>query len=124
MMSLIVVLLVSGLVLFYLRATRNRRLDWLRKLQLVGTWLGQDETILRLAGRLDKGTYELMEKEHRTAGNWRLVGHTMFLENSGIEVSYDLRLFRPGSIGLTDSSGSARVYEKKNDNVVSLNRGN
>ena len=123
-MSLIVVLLISGLVLFYLRATRNRRLDWLRKLQLVGTWLGQDETILRLAGRLDKGTYELIEKEHRTAGNWRLVGHTMFLENSGIEVSYDVRLFRPGSIGLTDSSGSGRVYEKKNDNVVSLNRGN
>ncbi len=124
MMSLIVVLLVSGLVLFYLRATRNRRLDWLRKLQLVGTWLGQDETILRLAGRLDKGTYELIKEKDRTAGNWRLVGHTMFLENSGIEVSYDLRLFRPGSIGLTDSSGSARVYEKKNDNVVSLNRGN
>ena len=123
-MSLIVVLLISGLVLFYLRATRNRRLDWLRKLQLVGTWLGQDETILRLAGRLDKGTYELIEKEHRTAGNWRLVGHTMFLENSGIEVSYDVRLFRPGSIGLTDSSGSGRVYEKKNDNVVALNRGN
>ena len=121
-MSLVVVLLVSGLVLFYLRASRNRRLSWLRRLQLVGTWVSQDETVLRLAGSLDKGRFELVQEAVRTTGYWRLVGHTLYLEESGQAVSYDLRLFRPGSIGLTDSSGVGRIYEKENDNVVTFDR--
>ena len=121
-MSLVVVLLVSGLVLFYLRASRNRRLGWLRRLQLVGTWVSQDETVLRLAGSLDGGRYELVREAVRATGNWRLVGHTLYLEESGQEVSYDLRLFRPGNIGLTDSSGVGRIYEKENDNVVAFGR--
>lgn len=121
-MSLVVVLLVSGLVLFYLRASRNRRLDWLRKLQLVGTWVSQDESVLRLAGSLDKGRFELVQETVRTTGDWRLVGHTLYLKESGLEVSYDLRLFRPGSLGLTDSSGVGRIYEKENDNVVAFDR--
>ena len=121
-MSLVVVLLVSGLVLFYLRASRNRRLGWLRRLQLVGTWVSQDETILRLAGSLDGGRFELVREAVRTTGDWRMEGHTLYLEESGQEVSYDLRLFRPGSIGLTDSSGVGRIYEKENDNVVAFDR--
>ena len=122
MMSLVIVLLVSGLVIFYLRASRNRRRDWLRRLQLVGTWVSHDEEILRLAGSLDKGRYELIRETVRRTGDWRLVGHTLYLEESGVGVSYDLRLFRPGSMGLTDSSGVGRVYEKKNDNVVAFDR--
>ena len=121
-MSLVVVLLVSGLVLFYLHASRNRRLGWLRRLQLVGTWVSQDETILRLAGSLDGGRFELVREAVRTTGDWRMEGHTLYLEESGQEVSYDLRLFRPGSIGLTDSSGVGRIYEKENDNVVAFDR--
>ena len=76
MMSIVVVILVTALVLFYVRTSRNRRLNWLRRLQLVGTWKGKEGQILRLSGRLDQGTFEWLQEETRRSGTWRLVGHT------------------------------------------------
>ena len=122
MMSLVVVVLAAGLVLFYLRASRNRRLNWLQRLQLVGTWKGQEGQVLRLSGRLDKGTFEWLQEETRSSGTWRLVDHTLFLRENGVEQPYDIRLFQPGSIGLTDARGIGRVFERENDNVIAFGR--
>ena len=122
MMSIVVVILVAGLVLFYLRASRNRRLNWQRRLQLTGTWKGQDEQILRLSGILDKGNFEWLEGGERSSGTWRLVGHILFLRETGLEEPYDVRLFQPGSIGLTDAKGIGQVFEKENDNVIAFGR--
>ena len=122
MMSMVVVILVAGLVLFYLRASRNRRLNWQRRLQLAGTWKGQDDQILRLSGRLDKGNFEWLEGGERSSGTWRLVGNTLFLRDSGVEESYDIRLFQPGTIGLTDAKGIGQIFEKENDNVIAFGR--
>ena len=121
-MSIALVILVAGLVLFYLRASRNRRLNWLQRLQLVGTWKGQEGQVLRLSGRLDQGTFEWLQEETRSSGTWRLVGHTLFLRENGVEQPYDIRLFQPGRIGLTDAKGIGRVFEKENDNVVAFGR--
>ena len=122
MMSIVVVILVTGLVLFYLRASRNRRLNWLRRLQLVGTWKGKEGQILSLSGRLDKGTFEWLHEETAYSGTWRLVGHTLFLRENGLEELYDVRLFQPGSIGLTDVKGTGQVFEKENDNIIAFGR--
>ena len=122
MMSIVVVILVAGLVLFYLRASRNRRLNWQRRLKLTGTWKGQDDQILRLSGRLDKGRFEWLEGGERSSGTWRLVGNTLFLRESGVEEPYDIRLFQPGTIGLTDAKGIGQIFEKENDNVIAFGR--
>ena len=122
MMSIVVVILVTALILFYVRTSRNRRLNWLRRLQLVGTWKGKKGQILRLSGRLDKGTFEWLQEETRHSGTWRLVGHTLFLRETGLEEPYDVRLFQPGSIGLTDAKGVGQVFEKENDNVIAFGR--
>ena len=122
MMSIVVVILVAGLVLFYLRASRNRRLNWQRRLKLTGTWKGQDDQILRLSGRLDKGSFEWREGGERSSGTWRLVGNTLFLQDSGVEEPYDIRLFQPGTIGLTDAKGIGQIFEKENDNVIAFGR--
>ena len=122
MMSIVVITLVAGLVLFYLRASRNRRLNWQRRLQLTGTWKGQDDQILRLSGRLDKGSFEWLEGGERSSGTWRLVGNTLFLRDSGVEEPYDIRLFQPGTIGLTDAKGIGQIFEKENDNVIAFGR--
>ena len=122
MMSIVVVILVAGLVLFYLRASRNRRLNWQRRLKLTGTWKGQDDQILRLSGRLDKGSFEWLEGGERSSGTWRLVGNTLFLRDSGVEEPYDIRLFQPGTIGLTDAKGIGQIFEKENDNVIAFGR--
>ena len=121
-MSLVVVVLVAGLVLFYLRASRNRRLNWLQRLQLVGTWKDQEGQVLRLSGRLDKGTFEWLQEETRSSGTWRLVDHTLFLRENGVEQPYDIRLFQPGSIGLTDAKGIGGVFQRENDNVIAFGR--
>ena len=122
MMSIVVVILVAGLVLFYLRASRNRRLNWQRRLKLTGTWKGQDDQILRLSGRLDKGSFEWLKGGDRSSGTWRLVGNTLFLRDSGVEEPYDIRLFQPGTIGLTDAKGIGQIFEKENDNVIAFGR--
>ena len=122
MMSIVVVILVAGLVLFYLRASRNRRLNWQRRLQLAGTWKGQDDQVLRLSGRLDRGNFEWLQGGERSSGTWRLVGNTLFLRDSGVEEPYDIRLFQPGTIGLTDAKGIGQIFEKENDNVIAFGR--
>ena len=122
MMSIVVVILVAGLVLFYLRASRNRRLNWQRRLQLAGTWKGQDDQVLRLSGRLDKGNFEWLQGGERSSGTWRLVGNTLFLRDSGVDEPYDIRLFQPGTIGLTDAKGVGQIFEKENDNVIAFGR--
>ena len=121
-MSIVVVILVTALVLFYVRTSRNRRLNWLRRLQLAGTWKGKEGQILRLSGRLDRGTFEWLQEETRRSGTWRLVGHTLFLRETGLENPYDVRLFQPGSIGLTDGKGIGQVFEKENNNVIAFGR--
>ena len=39
-----------------------------------------------------------------------------------MEQPYDIRLFQPGSVGLTDTKGIGRVFEKENDNVITFGR--
>jgi hypothetical protein len=123
MMSLVLVFLVSGLVFLYVRASRNRRLEWLKRLQLVGAWTSEEDVRLILSGNMERGDFELVQGADKSVGTWQLVGHALHLKEAQTENIYDVRLFRAGNIGLTDSTGVGRVYEKENDNVVAFDRG-
>ena len=39
-----------------------------------------------------------------------------------MEEPYDIRLFQPGTIGLTDAKGIGQIFEKENDNVIAFGR--
>ncbi len=126
---------VAAVTAFWMRSARRRRLDWLRALNLVGKWeLDAAPTNgspalrrwLTLSGDLAGGTYVARDAEVTQRGNWRLRGHTLYLEPTEGDgavttpASYELRLFDKGKIGL-DGPGRAReVYVKRESNVVPL----
>jgi hypothetical protein len=122
-MSLLVVIAITAVVVVYVRTSRKQRTLWLQKLDLLGCWQWDsgDET-LTLAGEPDGGTFARAQGDETVRGEWRLVGHDMHLTVHGRTDGYDLRLFRPGCIGLEDTSGQGRIYEKAGANVVSLDQ--
>lgn len=132
---------VSLLAFSALRASRRARSDWLRSLNLPGTWhLDASADAIRrsltLSGEPASGSYVAKDGDAVERGRWRLRGHTLHLlpaeggaEASadahasgaqGAATSYDLRLFEPGRIGL-DGPGRAReIYIKRESNVIPL----
>lgn len=122
-MSVLVVIAVTALVVFYVRASRKARAQWLTKLDLLGCWQWDsgDES-LTLVGTPGEGTFARVTGAQTVRGEWRLHGHDLYLVTQAGAQRYDLRLFRPGCIGLKDASGQGRVYEKAGDNVVPLHR--
>lgn len=133
-MSLLVVVLIAGLVFFYVRGTRQARLGWLRKLDLPGRWLAVpaegdtadeagDAEELILKGQIAQGDYVWVQQGKIQQGRWRVSGSQLELQQSG-ETSQvlDLHLFKPGQIGLEDQEGRRRLFHKALDNVVPLRR--
>ena len=123
------------LVAFWVRASRRRRLEWLRALNLVGKWeldlpnAGADQAqrrSLTLSGDLDAGTYVARDGDAVQRGNWRLRGHTLTLEPTegdgplSAAASFDLRLFDKGKIGLDGPGREREVYVKRENNVIPL----
>jgi hypothetical protein len=119
--SFLVVIAVTVLVVVFVRSSRKQRAQWLQKLDLLGRWQWDsgDET-LTLSGALDHGTFVREVERSQVRGDWQLVGHELRLVSQDGTETFDLRLFRPGCIGLEDASGRGRVYEKTSDNVVPL----
>jgi hypothetical protein len=124
-MSLILVVLVAGVAYFWLRGTKLSRLHWLERLDLPGTWRWQDhDGTLELAGELSHGTFRKLEEGSILSGEWQLVGHELRLElSAAATITYDLRYFDAGKIGLRGADEESRIYVKTPNNVVPLRRG-
>lgn len=123
-LSLVVVIIVTAGVFFYVRASRGARRKWLEQLDLPGVWHWRDgDARLSLGGGLDRGQFELREGEGVWRGEWSLTGHTIYLQGHSRSESMDLHMFQRGSIGLEDSSGVRRVFSKEAGNVVALRPG-
>lgn len=127
-MSFFVVAAVAVVVFFWVKATRQARRDWLKKVELPGRWLAEDgdadyRAELSLQGGLDAGEFLLQRDGQSWRGQWRLQGHTLTLSGEGREQTLDLHFFSPGSIGLEDEQGKRRLYNKLADNVVQLRGG-
>ena len=128
-MPLLVTTLVIVLVFVFLRMNRQARLRWLRQVDLPGLWHEQDSGSartpreLRLLGSIATGDYRLLEGEHEQRGQWRLQGDELLLTPEQGEVeAFSLRLFKSGQISLQGAEGDARLFHKKVDNVVSMQR--
>ena len=123
-MAFVVVVLVAVLAFFYVRSARRARQEWIRKLNLPGDWRWRDgDAVLRLAGRLDGGRFELNESGQVWRGDWSLTGNEMVLSGGERLERMDLHLFTPGRIGLEDERGVRRVFDRDAGNVVPLRIG-
>ena len=119
---------VVALVVLWLRGTRRARREWLRQLNLVGTWdLDSDgmTCTLRFAGNLAEGTYLVRVRdstgiESSERGDWRVVGHTLELTTQGRTERHDLRYFDTGKIGIDGPKHEREIYIKRADNVIPL----
>ena len=121
MLPLLVVTLVALAAVVWLRGARRNRLAWLRKLNLPGHW--QSETgVLHFSGNGGAGTYILTEGATKEQGRWNLQGHDLILTPDAEESAkrYDLRLFKPGKIGIDGPGLTRRIYQRQTDNVVPL----
>ena len=127
-MSVLVVLLVAVAAYLYVRTSRQARIAWLHKLDLPGRWYGERSaadgqvTELTLNGQADSGEFVRKSGDTIWKGSWRLHGHTLTLTGAGGngEETFELHYFKPGSIGLEESSGKRQVLTKSSDNIVSL----
>ena len=126
-MSAVVTAAVVVLVFIYLRMNRQARLRWLQQIDLPGLWREQVKTgqaeasELRLLGGIASGEYRLLEGDEEQRGQWQFRGDELVLSpRQGDTRALTLRLFKPGEISLQDASGTAQLFHKQTDNVVSL----
>lgn len=118
---------VALVVLRWARATKRARGEWLRALNLSGRWERQPgggngaARSLTFTGELAAGRYEAKDGEAVCRGDWRLRGHTLTLAPAdGPATEFDLRLFKPGEIGLDGPGREREIYRRSSDNVVAL----
>ena len=123
--SVIVVILVALAAYSWLRATQKNRQQWLRRLDLPGTWHREGSSgVLELSGGLSHGQYRIEDPERAESGEWRLEGHTLQLipTGRGQPLDYDLRLFNDEKIGIDGPGREHRIYVRVPSNVVNLHR--
>lgn len=121
---LALVIIVALGVVVWTRSTRQNRRRWLERLDLPGIWAWEDQDgELELSGGLDAGRYRLRDGGAEEQGNWRLQGHALILSrDAGAAATFDLRLFKAGTIGIHGPGRERRIYVKKRANVVPLRR--
>ncbi len=119
-MSVLITLLVAGLVVVYLRSNRKARADWLQNLSLPGDWISQrDGSQLSLAGGFDSGEFIRKSETSSDSGRWRYHGDTLTM-NGERQYSFAVQMFQPGVISLIGEDGTAELFHKQSNNVVSL----
>ena len=125
MASLLVVVAVAILVVFWVQGARRNRLRWLQRLDLPGIWQWDDEKgTLELSGELHAGSYRFREPQADEQGTWELRGHELLLTSNLDKTprAYELRFFDSGRIGLDGPGRARRVYVKEPSNIVPLRR--
>lgn len=119
-MSVLITLLVAGLLAIYLRSNRKARARWLQDLSLPGHWVSQrDGSHLSLSGSFDSGQFVRQGERSNDRGYWRYQGDTLTL-NGERQRSFAVQMFQPGVISLTAEDGTAELFHKQSNNVVSL----
>lgn len=123
-------LMAIALLLFtWYSRTSTARQKWLSSLELPGSWAqdtpqdGQDPVFFSFNGELSKGTYEFRRMDTVRQGNWRISQSSLILsDTSGDEVSYEIRFFDKGKIGLDGEDLDHQSFSKQTDNIVPLRR--
>jgi hypothetical protein len=103
-----------------LRSNRKARARWLQDLSLPGHWVSQrDGSHLSLSGSFDSGQFVRQGERSNDRGDWRYQGDTLTL-NGERQHSFAVQMFQPGVISLTAEDGTAELFHKQSNNVVSL----
>jgi hypothetical protein len=72
-----------------------------------------------LAGSFDSGEFVCQGETSNDSGHWRYQGDRLTL-NGTHQQSFTVQMFQPGVISLTAEDGTAELFHKQSDNVVSL----
>ena len=128
MTTYLLLAVVVGAVVFYVRGTRAARQRWLTQLSLPGAWHREgdgERRLLRLGGELDGGRYVALDGSDEETGVWRLSGHTLVLhpdrsDDPEASQHFDIRLFDTGRIGIDGPGREREIYVKRADNVIEL----
>ncbi len=124
-MPLILTILVTLIVIIYVRSNKRAKQQWLTTLDLPGRWVMQTaEGYLQLHGGLSKGTFTMQaqdddEQQVRT-GNWYFSGNQLVLSTQSGQRSFKVNFFRAGVLSLEDPDGTAMLYHKAATNVVPI----
>ena len=124
-MPLIITILVTLIVIIYVRSNKRAKQQWLATLDLPGHWVMQTaEGYLQLQGGLSEGTFTMQaegedEPKART-GNWHFSGNLLVLSTQTGQRSFKVNFFRAGVMSLEDPDGTAMLYHKAATNVVPI----
>lgn len=125
----VAVILVIVIVAAWAKHTRDARRQWIRDLDLMGTWVldvsetDDPATSIRFTGNLDAGDFVLDSSGNEVSGTWRLAGTSLILtsEESG-DSEYEVRYFEQGVIGLDGPDRAKQVFHKRVENIIPLRR--
>ena len=120
---------IALIVVTWFSRTNAARQKWLASLELPGSWAqdappeGHAPVFFLFNGELSKGTYELRQQDTVTQGKWRISQSSLILSDSNEdEVSYEIRFFDKGKIGLDGADLDHQTFSKQTDNIVPLRR--
>ena len=123
-MPLILTILVTLVVIIYVRSNKRAKQQWLTTLDLPGRWVMQTaEGYLQLQGGLSEGTFTMQAEEDLQqvrAGSWHFSGNLLVLSTQTGQRSFKVNFFRAGVLSLEDPDGTAMLYHKAASNVVPI----
>lgn len=122
-------MVIALLLVTWFSRTSTARQKWLTSLELPGSWLQdappdeEEPLILTFTGELTKGSYEWRRKDDMKQGTWHISQSSLILsEPSGDEITYEIRFFEKGKIGLDGDDLDHQTFNKQSDNIVPLRR--
>ena len=128
--GIVLALMAIALVLVtWFSRTSTARQKWLASLELPGSWKqdapldGRDPLFFTFSGENTKGSYEMRCKDTSKQGTWRISQSSLILsDTSGDEITYEIRFFEKGKIGLHGGDLDHQTFNKQTDNIVPLRR--
>ena len=124
-MPLILTILVTLIVIIYVRSNKRAKQQWLTTLDLPGRWVMQTaDGYLQLQGGLSEGSFTMQAKDsdeqQERSGNWHFSGNFLVLSTLTGRRSFKINFFRAGVLSLEDPDGTAMLYHKAATNVVPI----
>lgn len=120
---------IAVILISWYSRTNAARQKWLASLELPGSWAqdtppdGQDPVFLSFNGELSNGSFEFRQQDAVRQGKWRISQSSLILsEASGSEITYEIRYFDKGKIGLDGENLDHQTFSKQTDNIVPLRR--
>lgn len=125
----VAIVLVVVIVAAWAKHTRDARKQWIKDLDLMGTWdldtseIDEPATSIRFTGNLDHGDFVLDSAGDEISGTWRLAGTSLILTNEESKDSeYEVRYFEQGAIGIDGPDREKQVFRKRVENIIPLRR--